>query len=56
MEKPPPFTKRALKNLCGKITRVWAEDDVRKLWRFSQIWLDEIHISHTEFRQTKMVG
>lgn len=25
-----PFTKRALKNLCGKISREQAEDDVRK--------------------------
>lgn len=29
MEKVP-FTKRALKNLCGKISREQAEDDVRK--------------------------
>lgn len=25
-----PFTKRALKNLCGKISREQAEDDIRK--------------------------
>lgn len=25
-----PFTKRALRNLCGKINREQAEDDVRK--------------------------
>ena len=29
MEKVP-FTKRALKNLCGKISREQAEDDARK--------------------------
>ena len=29
MEKVP-FTKRALKNLCGKINREQSEDDVRK--------------------------
>lgn len=30
-----PFTKRALKNLCGKISREQAEDDVRKTMEVS---------------------
>ena len=47
MEKPPPFTKRALKNLCGKINREQSEDDVRKTMEvFAELGSRDPHFTY----------
>uniref|UniRef100_A0A453HN42 MULE transposase domain-containing protein n=2 Tax=Aegilops tauschii subsp. strangulata TaxID=200361 RepID=A0A453HN42_AEGTS len=42
-----PFTKRALKNLCGKISREQAEDDVRKTMEvFAELGSQDPHFTY----------
>lgn len=56
------FTKRALRSLCGKISREQAEDDTRKAKAkvysiiASRNYAQRIHSSHVEFRRTKKEG
>ncbi|XBH74720.1 hypothetical protein VPH35_101616 [Triticum aestivum] len=49
-----PFTKRALKNLCGRISREQGEDDVRKTMEAFAELVQEIHTLHIVCMLTKI--
>lgn len=51
-----PFTKRSLRNLCGKINREQADDDVRKTMEvFAEIGAKDPHFTY-KVRLTMRAG